>query len=166
MASGKTTVGNEVARLLNLEFIDLDDYISNVFDESVAEIISGKGEIYFRKIEHQMLNEIIESKTDCVLALGGGTPCYADNRKIFNRENVLSFYLKASPKFLGERLKAARSNRPLVSNIGDENLEEFVAQHLFERSYFYMKAQNIVPIEGKSVDEISAIIVDYSRKKA
>ena len=51
MGSGKTTVGKRVARLLNCEFIDLDDVVSKSHGTSVREIFSQHGEEAFRDYE-------------------------------------------------------------------------------------------------------------------
>jgi len=51
MASGKSTIGREISKKLDMKFIDLDDYISKREKRSISEIFKVEGEIYFRKIE-------------------------------------------------------------------------------------------------------------------
>ena len=51
MGSGKSTVGRIVANHLNINFLDLDDYIEESENMSIASIFDTKGEIYFRKKE-------------------------------------------------------------------------------------------------------------------
>ena len=51
MASGKSTIGREISKKLDMKFIDLDDYISKREKRSISEIFKVKGEIYFRRIE-------------------------------------------------------------------------------------------------------------------
>ena len=76
MASGKSTIGREISKKLDMKFIDLDDYISKREKRSISEIFKVEGEIYFRKIESSYLGEILNSKDSFILSLGGGTPCY------------------------------------------------------------------------------------------
>ena len=59
MTSGKSTIGRELSQKLQYKFIDLDDYIEENEGKSIGEIFKSKGEIYFRKIEHQYLKEIL-----------------------------------------------------------------------------------------------------------
>ncbi|QTD37829.1 shikimate kinase [Polaribacter batillariae] len=154
MASGKSTIGKKLAKKLYLNFIDLDEYISEKEKMSISEIFSTKGEIYFRKIEHEYLKEILNSDEKIVLSLGGGTPCYANNMDVILRSNAKSIYIKASINTLVERLLKEKSKRPLVANLENEKITEFVAKHLFERRFFYEQANYSVATDGRDVSEI------------
>ena len=83
MGSGKTTLGEAIAHLKNIPFIDLDSYIAEGEKLSVQEIFSSKGEIYFRKKEALYLQEVLQKEEDMVLSLGGGTPCFG-NKNYFH----------------------------------------------------------------------------------
>ncbi len=156
MASGKSTLGRILAKKLNYEFIDLDDYIENNEKSTINDIFKLKGEIHFRKLETHYLNELLNSKSNLVLSLGGGTPCYSNNMDlILNAKNVKSFYLKASIPILIARLNNAKSKRPLVAHIEtDEMLTEFIGKHLFERSQFYNLADVTLTTDKKSAKDI------------
>ncbi|MDR1877610.1 MAG: shikimate kinase [Flavobacteriaceae bacterium] len=151
MGSGKTTVGKLLAKYLNFVFIDLDDYIISNEKRSITELFSGKGEIYFRKVENSCLREIL-NKDNIVLSLGGGTPVYHDNMDLINDKSI-SFYLKMNPLELAKRLIPEKEHRPLISHLNDENIEEFIAKHLFERSPYYEKAKYKININHRSVEE-------------
>lgn len=160
MASGKTIIGKRLAKLQNLSFIDLDDYIIEKEQQSIPEIFQTKGEIYFRKAEHEALKELLERDDSFVLSLGGGTPCYANNMEMVqNNTKVNSIYLRASVTELSKRLLQEKDNRPIVSQLSNDKIPEFVAKHLFERRFFYEKATYILSIDGKSKDEIAAEII-------
>ena len=160
MASGKSTVGKHVAEILNYSFIDLDFYIEEKEKMKVKDIFETKGEIYFRKIEHTYLKDIINEQKNCVLSLGGGTPCFYDSVDWLNTiNNVITIYLKASIDVITTRL-VNDTIRPLISHLkSKEEIKEFIAKHLFERSFFYNKAQIKLNTTDLSIKEISEKIL-------
>lgn len=158
MASGKSTVGRLLARQLGVGFIDLDDYIEQKQKKSIQDIFSEKGEIYFRKLEHQMLKEVLDTHTSVVLSTGGGTPCYANNMETILQQSDLSIYLNHSIPVLVERITKEKEHRPLVKNIPDHDLPEFVGKHLFERRPYYMQAEHRVDCDPLSAEEVVGAI--------
>ena len=154
MASGKSTIGREISKKLDMKFIDLDDYISKREKRSISEIFKVEGEIYFRKIESSYLGEILNSKDSFILSLGGGTPCYSNNMELILNSEASSIYIKADIKTLASRLTAEKNKRPLVADLEGDKLIEFVAKHLFERRFFYEQASITVHTEDKSIEEI------------
>jgi shikimate kinase len=159
MASGKSTISKILANRLEIDFIDLDTYIAKKEDNTIKEIFSSKGEIYFRKIENKYLNELLNNSKNFVLALGGGTPCYANNIELITKKST-SIYLKANLNTLSKRLRIEKANRPLISNLNDEELQEFIAKHLFERTTFYNQAKYQLTIDEKNTDVIVEEIIN------
>ena len=165
MCSGKTIVGKELASKIKAEFLDLDIYIENEEKTSINQIFSEKGELYFRKLEHNYLLDILNKKSSNILivSLGGGTPCYFNSISLLNRRtDLITIFLKTSIKLLTKRLFKERKNRPIISNISSEiKLNEFVSKHLFERNPFYHKAKHTLVTDNKSVEEIVKEIEKY-----
>ena len=159
MAVGKTTIAQLLSEKTGLKFVDLDKLIEKKTNLSVSELFNLKGEIYFRKIEHEIFKEIIEEENSLIISTGGGTPCYAGNHLFLNGENITSIYLKASLAVVIDRLKSDKTTRPLVANKSDEEMNEFVAKHLFERSYFYNQATFKVDVDNKNPEEIAQEIL-------
>lgn len=159
MAVGKTTIAKLLSEKINFRAVDLDDLIEKKVGLSIKEIFNQKGEIYFRKIEHQIFKDIIQSDESLIISTGGGTPCYAENHLFLTSKNVNSFYLKASINVLLARLKTEKGKRPVLANKSDDDLQEFIAKHLFERSYFYNQAGFTVMVDDKSSDEIAEEII-------
>ena len=159
MASGKSTVGRVVAEKLNRDFIDLDDYIAAKEGMRIPELFEAKGEVFFRKKELECLKELLENQSEFVLALGGGTPTLNGAIEMIDSLSF-SVYLKASIKELLERLKPDRLERPLLMNISDDFLQEYIAVHLFERNAFYQQAKMTLVIDGKTVEKIAEEIVE------
>ena len=161
MASGKTTIGKALAKKMNFQFVDLDQYIEGEEDMSVSKIFALKSEIYFRKIETKYLKELIDKKEKTVISLGGGTPCYGDNLQlVLSSNNAITIYLKASLLELVNRLLKDKQNRPLISHLkSEEALFEFIGKHLFERSNYYSQASKRINIDNKTTDEIVTEII-------
>ena len=160
MGSGKSTVAKLLANAKNLPFTDLDDYIEEKEQKSIKELFKDKGEIYFRLQESKYLKEVLEEKSPGIIALGGGTPCYANNMELIKRFSK-SFYLKGSIATISERLTSEKNQRPLIAALNDEQLTEFIAKHLFERRAFYDQAFKTVSIDGKSPEAIrDELLVD------
>lgn len=164
MGAGKSHVGGVLAKKLNLDFLDLDKLIENNEGKSVKNIFLDHGEIYFRKIEHQVFKSLLESQADFVLSLGGGTPCYANNHLLLNSQNVFSVYLKASVQTLKTRLVNGKDKRPLIANLNEGELEEFIAKHLFDRNYYYHQCSKIISVDEKTPEQIAQEIIEVYSK--
>jgi len=160
MASGKSSIGKKLAKKCNLPFVDLDDYIVKKEKITIPEIFKLKGEIYFRKIEAQYLNELLSLEDDFILAVGGGTPCYGNNMKSIT-ENAQSIYLKSSIQNIYDKLSKQKNKqkRPLISTIEARDLKEFIAKHLFERRHYYEQATHTIVIDDKSKKEIAGELI-------
>jgi len=153
MGSGKSHISKILSDKLNFKLIDLDKEISKRNKMTIPEIFDKKGEIYFRKLERETLEEILASEKNTILSLGGGTPVYYNNMEIINH-NSKSVFLRASVATLAERLSKQKEKRPLIANITDENLAEFIAKHLFERNDFYNKAQISIITDNRTPEDI------------
>lgn len=158
MGSGKTEIGKFLSKKLELPFLDMDFLIEKELGKTVSEIFTEKGEVYFRKIEHQIFKQQIESNESYILSTGGGTPCYANNHLLLNNEGVESIYLKASVHTLVSRLEINRKKRPIIANLTDSELAEFIAKHLFDRSFYYNQCKYKVVIDDKSPSDVVAEI--------
>ncbi len=164
MGSGKSSVGRALAQQTNTTHVDLDDYIEEKEGRKISEIFATKGEIYFRKREHECLKELLEKNPNIILSLGGGTPCYAGNMDLIGKTLDYVFYLKASIPELVSRLEKEKEHRPVISHLpSQEALTEFIGKHLFERSPFYSQANHTIVVDGKSIEEIVEMITSKLR---
>ena len=155
MGSGKTKIGKILSKKVQLPFFDLDNLIENQFSKSINEIFSEKGEVYFRKIEQQAFVQKIEEQGAFILSLGGGTPCYANNHELLQRQDVNSIYLKASIATLQSRLEHNRSGRPLLKDLSETELTAYIAKHLFDRAFYYNQCKMTIVVDGKSPEMIA-----------
>ena len=154
MGCGKSTIAKKLSKDSGIAFIDLDEYIEKKANLSINTIFEKHGEIYFRKLEHQLFVELLHSPEEIIIGLGGGTPCYANNHTLLIGEGVVSIYLKASIDTLYDRLSSNKSKRPLIANKSDVEMKEFIAMHLFERSFYYNQANYKVVVDNKTIDQV------------
>jgi shikimate kinase len=153
MGSGKTHISKKLSEKIDYKFIDLDAEIMQKNQKSISEIFSERGEIFFRKQEKEILEQILELKENIILSLGGGTPAYYKNMDLINQKSK-SIFLRANITTLTNRLLAEKDSRPLIAKIPKEDLPEYIAKHLFERNLFYNQAKFIIGTDSKSADEI------------
>jgi shikimate kinase len=156
MGSGKTHWGKIWAQKAGLTFYDLDELIENAHHQSVSEIFEKKGEDFFRKVEAEMLRET-SIKDNCIIACGGGTPCFGDNLKWMN-EHGCTVYLKATPRQLLENVMQETQKRPLLKKLNSAELLFFIEKKLQEREVFYSAAAIQLQAEVLTNDTIDNII--------
>ncbi|WP_428229750.1 shikimate kinase [Flavobacterium sp.] len=153
MGCGKSTIAQNLSKITNIPFLDLDKCIEKKANLSINEIFEQFGEIHFRKLEHEIFVELLQSSENNIIGLGGGTPCYANNHELLKSDDVTSIYLKASIDTLYNRLLHNKSKRPLIANMNEEEMKEFIAKHLFDRSYYYNHAQYKISVDDKTIEE-------------
>jgi len=109
--SGKSSVGRQLARRLQLPLLDSDQVIEQRLGCSIREYFETQGEEAFRDIEESVINELTQGSVG-VLSTGGGVVLRAANREhLRSRTHVI--YLKSVPEELFRRLRHDKS-RPLL----------------------------------------------------
>jgi shikimate kinase len=147
MGSGKSYWGKRWSEAFDMPLVDLDAEIEKFAGKSIPEIFKEKGEAYFRKIERKVLHQFFK-KDHFIMSCGGGTPCYFDNMRKMNKHGI-TIYLKSSPELLAERLRDEKTTRPLLKDIADDMLVDFIEQKLETRRKDY--AQSIYHLESQYV---------------
>ncbi len=143
---GKTTIGKILAKELNYNFYDMDQYIEETNGKSIKEIFA-KSEDYFREIETEACKELI-SKKRCVISTGGGVIKKGINIDILGEEGVILFINRPIEKIVGD---IDISNRPLLKD-GKERLYKLYE----ERFHKYREAAQVEVInEGFLRDTIN-----------
>lgn len=140
MGAGKSRTGKKLAKALNLPFLDSDIELKRQTQKSIEEIFDEQGEKYFRELEKNWLNQLKDESA--VIAVGGGLPCYYNNMERMN-EMGLTIYLKLSVEALADRLKNAKTVRPLIESYKDDEsaLKAFIGSKMNEREPFYSQAK-------------------------
>lgn len=151
MGAGKSTVGKALAKVLDLNFIDIDEEIVKQENMSINDIFAQKSETYFRKLETEVIKQFC-SRKNIVISLGGGAFEKEENRELLlNSSNV--FYLRADAETLYERIKTDTS-RPLLKC---ENPKLKLQELLEKREQNYQKAHYTIDTDKSLNDIISEI---------
>ncbi len=158
MGVGKSTVGPLLAARLGRDYLDLDHLISDRAGLSLASLFKEKDENYFRQLETSLLKEV-STRTQHVIALGGGSLLQEVNRKILS-ESGLCIYLRADMDTLAERIiQAPLATRPLLEMTSDESLAVRVRVLMRTRKRFYEDAHLAIDTDGRSPHQTVADIL-------
>jgi shikimate kinase len=112
MGSGKTTIGQLIAKRLDIAFRDTDQVIEGETGRTVSDIFLEDGEDAFRLLEKSVLrNELLSDGT--VLALGGGAPISMDAQSALRAIASPVVYLDISLATVAPRIGFNR-DRPLL----------------------------------------------------
>ena len=109
--SGKSTVGRQLARRLQLPFFDSDHVIEQQLGCSIREYFEREGEERFRDVEESVIAQLTQVGSG-VLSTGGGVILRQANR-LRLRQHGQVVYLNSSPDVLFRRLRHD-VNRPLL----------------------------------------------------
>ena len=157
--SGKTTLGKEIAKIFNYEFIDLDTLIKKETGLKISEIFLNKGEEYFRTLETFILKKIISNDKKIIISTGGGI-ILNNNKSLKKTYNI---YLECDINTLVKRLSSSKE-RPLIG----VNIVENVTQLLIEREILYKKISNAIVDSNKTkkniINKIQEIITYENNK--
>ena len=158
MASGKSNIGRKLAHILKLDFIDLEEYIENKINQTIYHFYKTQGEEKYHEVEYESLKELIETNDNFVLATSDVTPCIFDSLKLMKDKGTV-IYLKIDLEILVERLKNAKKNRPLISDLDNKELEELVKAQVTEREEkCYNQSSVIIDAKVVSADQIATIL--------
>lgn len=134
MGSGKTSVGNLLAKKLQVPLIDTDKEIEKNENQLVKEIFDQKGEKYFRKIESKIF---LKKRRSAVVSCGGGIILYKKNREFLKNEGY-TLHLKTSVSVIEKRLVGIK-DRPLINY---NNPYESLTNIYQKRKHLYDEASN------------------------
>jgi len=109
--SGKSSVGRQLARRLQLPFSDSDHVIEQQLGCSIREYFEREGEERFRDVEESVIEQLTQRRAG-VLSTGGGVILRPANRQCM-RQRCQVVYLNSSADELFKRLRHD-VNRPLL----------------------------------------------------
>lgn len=151
MACGKSRVGALLARRLGRGFVDLDDAVEARAGRTIAEVFATDGEPAFRRMESDVLDEVLCDRSDSVIAAGGGTFASSANRVRLAGAGARTVFLEVPFEVLAARLRGDSGRRPLAT-------DGAALRRLYDaRLPTYRSADLTVPV---GADETPAAVVD------
>jgi shikimate kinase len=158
MGSWKSTVGRELSKVMDMEFVDTDDAIEEINEMEMADIFKEFGEKRFREMEKAFFIEKAKQPGQ-IFSTGGGIILRKENRKVLQNYGIC-FFLEASPQTLADRIHDT-TKRPLLTD--SDNIEDRLQNIWQERREFYrncahhvIKTDELKPPEV--LDEILKIL--------
>ena len=150
MGSGKSTISKKLSYRMKMVMIDTDKVIEEKEGRTISDIFAKDGEETFRRMETELLEELVKSTHKTILSVGGGTPLREENRTLLKQLGQV-IYLEISADTVLERLKGDQT-RPLLQG---SDARQKVESLLNARKPIYEAAAQItVRVDGKSSDEV------------
>ena len=150
MASGKSSVGRELASLLRWRFYDFDQFVEERVGETVSTIFRTRGEEYFRGVESDVAENLL-AETAAVLASGGGWAAQPGSWEIVP-EDTMTVWLRVSAGVAVQRASREGPLRPLLEG---EDVEDRVGALLRARETSYARAQHSLDSERHEPRELA-----------
>ncbi len=158
MGTGKTSVGKELAKAKQYQFVDLDDLIELKERRRITDIFAKDGEPYFRKVEKKALKEVSREK-GFVVACGGGVVLDKDNIKLMKETGKL-ICLSASCEAILKRV-SSQSHRPLL-NVA--NPKKQIDLLLKMRAPYYAQSDKMIDTSKFSVKQVVSKITKFTEE--
>jgi len=159
MGTGKTAVGQELAKIKKWQFVDLDKLIELKEKRRILEIFAKEGEPYFRRREQEILKEVSKEK-QFVVACGGGIVINQANIKIMKDTGVI-ICLTAPAEVILKRTRGY-SHRPLL-NVREPGKQIELLLKL--RAPYYAQADKTIDTSRSSCKEVVDKILKIIRSK-
>lgn len=159
-ASGKTSVANEIARRLDIVSLDTDDMVQKLDGRSVREIFAQDGEVVFRQLESQVLNDALSEGTPTVIAVAAGAVTVEENRarlaEAAQRGCADIVWLRCDVSALVPRVQA-EGHRPLLDNDAAGTLQHMASTRT---PLYEAVATRSVDTDGHDVSKVAELIID------
>lgn len=157
--SGKSSLAKRLSKALGVGYVDTDTLVEQSVGATVADIFHYEGEEYFRCAERGVLESLVAEGYNGIVATGGGLPTWRDNMERLNGMGT-TIYLQRSPEQILSRLSAyGREKRPMFRGKSDEELLQFMREHIAEREPYYAKANVVVDCNTMSDEAVVNYII-------
>jgi shikimate kinase len=156
MAAGKTTIGKELSKKLDFDFIDTDIEIEKNEKMKISDIFEKKGEDYFRHLETNILKNTINKK-NIILSTGGGIIVRKENIPILKKIGTV-IWLNGDKNTIIKHLKSSNIDRPLLRDYN--NLETKIDEILSKRYDVYRQICDIeINVNDKNIQKVTSEIL-------
>lgn len=154
--AGKSSVGAVLAKRLGIAFVELDQRIEQTAGLPLDEVFAIHGEAYYRRIEREVLTQLLADPPPMVLATGGSIVNDPTNYALL-RARCRTIWLSARPEDHWNRVVAQGDQRPMAEN--PHAFAELRAL-LAARDKLYAQADHTVATTGRRVPQVAAAIAE------
>jgi XRE family transcriptional regulator, aerobic/anaerobic benzoate catabolism transcriptional regulator len=113
--AGKTTIGRRLAKRRRVPFIELDRRVEEAADLSLGELFTLHGEDYYRRLEREVLQDVLSEARPMILATGGGLVASPDTFALLRR-SAMTVWLRATPEDHWNRVVRQGDRRPMADH--------------------------------------------------
>jgi shikimate kinase len=157
--SGKSSLAKRLSKALGVGYVDTDTLVEQSVGASIADIFYYECEEYFRRMERGVVDRLVADGYEGIVATGGGLPVWEDNMERLNSV-ATTIYLRRSPEQILSRLSAyGREKRPMFRGKSDEELLQFMREHIAEREPYYAMANIVVDCNTMSDQDVVQYII-------
>ncbi len=148
--AGKSAVGASLAKQRRVPFLELDALVAREARMSLGALFEIHGEGYYRRLEREVLQRVLEETPRCVLATGGSLVTDPETWSLL-RGRARTVWLSASPREHWERVVAQGDARPMRGRpAAMEELEDLLAR----RRPLYKMAHHAIDTSGAALSEV------------
>lgn len=155
--AGKTTIGRKLAKRRRVPFVELDKKIEQAADLSLGELFTLHGEDYYRRLEREVLQDVLAEGVPMVLATGGGLVASPDTFAMLRR-SAKSVWLRASPEDHWNRVVRQGDRRPMTDH---PQAMADLRSLLATREPLYALADHTVDTSARTVEEVIELIEQH-----
>ncbi len=155
MGTGKSTIGDALARHMGRRLLDTDEMIVSRDGRSIPTIFDEDGEAYFRRLEREVVSAVAVMDEPAVISCGGGVVLSPENVNSMRSSGTV-ILLTASPEEILRRVESD-NNRPLLAE--KKTISDIERMLAMRREAYEGAADHTIDTEGKSVDTIVEEIV-------
>ena len=155
MGSGKSAVGQALARRLDVSFLDSDAEIEAAANRSIAEIFERDGEPFFRRRESEVISRLLDGEPG-ILSTGGGAYMAEANRAMISARGA-AVWLRVDLDLLWARVRH-KDTRPLLRT---PNPRATLEEIMIERTPSYALADVVVDAHASySIEDTAEKVVE------
>lgn len=149
--AGKSSVGSKLAKKLKVPFVELDALIEKAASMRLSQIFSIHGEAYYRRLEYQVLRDLLKNVAPMVLATGGSIVTDVRTWNLV-KQHCKTIWLKATPEVYWNRLLKQGDTRPMKGN--PSAMAELRAL-LAAREPLYAQAAEVIETSKLSLSQVT-----------
>jgi shikimate kinase len=157
--SGKSAVGEELAKKLEKKFVDTDELIEKKAGKTISQIFAEEGEPVFRQKEKQAVKEV-SLQDNLVISCGGGVILDDENITALKRNSVI-ILLQAKPETIYKRIKGS-NNRPALTGLKEFEEIKFLLQK--RKPHYEAAADFVLDNDGLPIEAQVDVIIEFLEK--